>query len=356
VDKCSECERIRKILECLPCYEHCVDNQYYTGKSNLLKNLCFNNNKCEYLNGLRMFILMEYPDYALKECCDIEKRDMASPEAIFVNRKDTAKLLSVEMKNLPQFIEKDIKETKLKNSRENYFWDKIIDRSAKQAFDLVVKYLSKRGITQQADIDNLFKIIWNGIVVSLFPKNVNIDVQQTLMNKKKEKQTISELAKITSEFSINIFEKMIKYDFESLQLVRKYNDKNVNLTIYLSKHNDDNIKFEVHSGVTALSDIMKIDKTGLFKQIEKYIISCCDKFINYKEYRNILLINNLYRVDLKQIQNAIFNCTIPNIISEIWITEYHYEEEYNDEGEYIGEYFVDKSFHRIYNVSKQEMI
>lgn len=348
MDKCTECEQIKEILRYFPCDKHCEDNQYFTGKSNILRNMCLNNNKCEYFNGLGMFIRSEYPDFTLKQCCDVDERNMASPEAIFVNRIDSFQLLTVEMKSLPQFIENNIKSTKKKNSRENYFWDKIIDKSAMLAYELVVRYLNNKGITQQIDIDNIIKMIWNGIVVSFYPKKGNIDIQNILMNKNEEKERIDEIAKIIYEFSINIFEKIVKSDFKSLELIREYFDDNFNMTIYLSKYKDDNIKFEVHGGVTALSNIMKVNENGLFDQISKYIASCSDKFEKFKGNINILLIDNLYRINYKEIEKAIRKIDIPNAINEIWITEYHYEEEYDDDGDYVGEYIVDKSFQKIY--------
>ncbi len=332
----------------LPCMQNYFQGEYCYKTKN-----CIKNSKCEYLNGMWKFINDQYPDFNIVHCCDIERQDIAQPEALLLNSKNES--IALEMKCIPDNLMKTVKETIKQDKRTSHFWNRIIDDCAKQAYEkLFIRiddFYKKLGIKNEA-IDELLQIIFRGITVKLCARTKEKNIQQIFMDKKKERENKAILSDEMCEFSYKIFEDLLRKKAPILYL--KIDKEEYSILLCLT-HNR-TVSFEIYNKENfTLSTITNINENGLHDYLLKFLNSCEKKFCNQiKSGKNILLLDHnfiSYRC-MDIIDACIKKCEIPKCISEIWVCDKEIEYEYNKDGDEDGEYIADISYRRLYEVSQ----
>lgn len=338
-------EIINKVLPCM--------QNYFQGDYSFKTKECFKNNKCEFLNGMWKFIYDIYPEYNIVRCCDIERQDIAQPEALLLNSNN--EYIALEMKCIPNNLMNTVQETEKRDKKDFHFWEKIIDDCGKQSYEKLYKKLfdlyNSQGIDTDS-LDELLQIIFDGLLVKLCSKSKDKCIQQIFMDKKQEIKNKSILIEEMCNFSYQIFIDLV--NGKTPNVLSKIDKDEYSIILCLTHNNT--VSFEIHDkNYTTLSSLIDINEKGLCDFLNKFLISCEKKFSNISNTKkNILILdhNFISYKSLNIIESCLKKCEIPKCISEIWVCDKLIESEYNEDGEEVGDYIADINYKKLYEVSQ----
>lgn len=342
-------EDILESLKYLPCSNSCFE-----GEKNWKTGHCLENQKCEYVNGMWRFTENIYPDYTIVKCLDVDRKDSSQPEALLKNK--LGEYLAIEMKCIPdpQFLESSVKKTDEKNSRDCSFWKGSIDDSAQKAQEKFIQIIKKScPDVSQAELKAIIRIFFLGMNVSMSPIGKNLSVRDLVYQKRKDFKSFLENEMVT--YSINLFMKVISGNIPQEEDLYKSVIFNNKVIVHFVKTTNDTVYFETYDTTPfPLRDFFKINEEGVTNFLKKHLYSCDKKFKTLNKEtsteKNILLLT--HDSTLGEATNVIANCleklNVPESIHEIWVTDYHYESIYNDDGEEIGEQVTEYKYRQIY--------
>lgn len=344
-------EDILESLKYLPCSNSCFE-----GEKNWRTGCCLENQKCEYVNGLWRFLENIYPSYAIVKCLDVDENNLPQPEALLKNK--SGEYMAIEMKCIPdpQFLESSVKKTEDKNTYDCSFWKGSIDDSAKKAQEKFTQIVKKScpNITQ-AELKTIISVFFLGMNVGISPIGNNLSVRELVYQERKDFKCFLENEMVN--YSINCFKKVVSGNIPQEEDLYKCVIFNNKLILHFAKTTNDTVYFEVHDTTPfSLRDFFKINEDGVLDFLKKYLYSCDNKFRTLNEEtsteKNILLLT--HDSTLGEATNVIANCIekldVPLSIHEIWVTDYHYESIYNDDGEEIGEQITEYKYRKIYSL------
>lgn len=341
-------ENIIDILNCLPCSGPCFE-----GKKNWKTGCCLEKLKCEYLNGMGCFIENIFPCYTIVKCLDVDRNDLSQPEALLKN--ESGEYMAIEMKRLPnpQFLESSVEKTNIKNAQDCFFWEKTIDDSTLKAGEQFRKMI-KEDIPDisQAKLGVITYFFFLGINVDILPIGNNLSVRELVYPKRNEFKIF--LTNEMAYFGINVFRKFISNNLHEEDFCKCviFNNK---LNLRFTMTTNQNVYFQLHDTTPfSLREYLKINEEGVIDFLKKYLLSCDKKFraLNKETFteKNIFLLT--HESSLSEATNVIANCigklVVPKSIHEIWVTDYHYESVYNDDGDEIGEQITEYKYRKIY--------
>lgn len=339
---------IREIIKCLPCSDACFE-----GGKNWNTGHCLADNKCEYINGMGLFIANVYPDYSIVKCLDVDRKDLPQPEALLRNR--SGQYMAIEMKNIPepQFLESSVKETEKKNEFDCSFWKGSIDGSTHKAKTEFTQRIKKTypNISSEG-LEAIINIFFRGMKITLIPIEKNISVRDLVHRKRKEFEPF--LVNEMVSYSIGFLEKFklnILQD-EDFNKVIIFNNE---LELYFAKTLDQTVYVQIHDTKPfSLCNHIKINEEGVTDFLKKFVNSCDRKFMELNKEtsteKNILLLT--HGSTLSEATNVIATClekiAVPKSIHEIWVTDYQYESVYDDDGDEIGEQITEYKYRKLF--------
>ncbi len=341
-------EDILEFLNFLPCSGPCFE-----GEKNWKTGRCLEKQKCEYVNGMWRFIENIYPGYTIVKCLDVDENNSPQPEALLKNKSD--EYMAIEMKSIPnpQFLESSVDKTNMKNTRDCSFWIDSIEDSIQKAQEKFKQIIKKScSDIPQAELEEIISVFFLGMNVGISPIGNNLSVSELVYKERKDFKCFLENEMV--DYSINLLKKAISRSLQEEDLYKfvTFNNK-LNLRFALTIDNTGCIK--VHDTTPfSLRDYFNINEEGVSDFLKKYLDSCNNKFkaLNKETSteRNILLLT--HESTLSEATNVIANCleklVVPKSIQEIWVTDYHYESVYNDDGDEIGEQITEYKYRKIY--------
>lgn len=331
---------INLILQLLPCLPQCKDHVFFIGTKNLIDNHC---NKCEYLNNLLPFMEQHYPSYSLLKCCDIEEREKSQPEAIFINKKDQNRKIAIEVKSLHQVRANNKKDDDFIRKRENRFEKNFVNNICENAIKNLEVTLKENNLYDQNEI---IKLLFYGTMICFTciqhnaSKNVNIKEQIIKLSKKAECELLQQLSKITKDYFSLKVKAFLQFDKDSINAVWKYDLDNFNIEVTIGKSSHDSF-FSVQWFDGNPYSEWYVNKNNLTRKIQEYFDECQEKFLEFNDYKTILLLKNESRYFKNGLIDDLHNISIPPYIDEFWCSFYEYEEIWNDKLEdFDGEEIV----------------
>ncbi|POO87533.1 hypothetical protein [Clostridium sp. 3-3] len=284
---------LEEYLKAFPCHPLNKDGKYYKGKINICDG-DKNCNKCEYMHSYGEFICKHYNNYALEVCCDVDKKFFGDytdnnpkrPEALLVNRKNENEKIAIEAKTIYQALGNNIKMDNRKRALQNNFLYKL-DSLPEKINQQLEKKLKEDGIGLKPGGAEEFN---KGLLLQIKCKKRGdkqlIELFQEVV--KKEKEFLEEIASCSAEFMRGNIKKVIEK--KPLDDYLEFYDDNFLFRIGKSYKSERFATEWFDNGIIA--SVFEPNKKLIQAKLEKYFRDCEEKFLQYDEYKRILLLIN----------------------------------------------------------------
>lgn len=324
----------------LPCMKDSNDHKFYQGNPRATK--C---KRCEFEDVLHDFIDQHFKEYALHECCDIDCRNSAKPEAVFVNRNNRNDKIAIEVKKVIKVLDDNFKKNnrllKAENSFNKFYLDKIGEQAVLALQEMLLNRVNQ--IKEKSYLLYLFLLQHTYITFGYDCLNKTTFKDLFLkMSKTEQEDSYFQFRKGLKEFYMylldlllnpcSISENMYEKDFV---ITHEINGKmyKLSLNIYFSKH--ENGPYIQWFDFNPYSE-WRPNTNALRNKMMEYFDSCEKKFLSYN-CKHVLLLKNESNYFKNYLIENLQKFNKPMFIDEIWCSFYEYDEIYDEEGDFIGE-------------------